>query len=251
MRRLRKNKGFTLIELLAVVLIIGILVTVGSIAITSAIDKTNRTKVKADFNEFETALTFTINSNPQLARATGHQCTEVLRVYNESAEPALRIDLAHSGSENTLHEGNSTFANLSDITATSVIATSYTDPWGTPYKLYVTGDNLALTGRNGSDAESPDAELRIFVISNGPNTIGGTAINTLDADDIAMLIEYVNGELRIGYYNTDASDSKRIYWFGQDFPEFDAAKALDINDSKSVLNMNLACLEPVMQDVTE
>lgn len=248
---LRKNKGFTLIELLAVVLIIGILVTVGSIAITSAIDKTNRTKVKADFNEFETALTYVINSNPQLARVTGYQNTDVLRAYNESAEPALRVDLSHCGSENNLHDGGSTFSKLSDITQLTVVATAYMDPWGTPYKMYITGDDISLTGRNGEEADSQDAELRIFIVSNGPNTIGGTAVNVLDSDDIAMLVEYVNGQLRIGYHNTDTVSANNIYWFAQDFVGFDSSKALDPADSQSVLNMNLACLEPVMQDVSE
>lgn len=52
LKRYVKPKGFTLIELLAVVVIISILTTVGAIAISAAIDRTNRTKVRADFSEF-------------------------------------------------------------------------------------------------------------------------------------------------------------------------------------------------------
>lgn len=100
-----KPKGFTLIELLAVVVIISILTTVGAIAISAAIDRTNRTKVRADFSEFETTLTYTLNSSPQLARSEGHQCTDVLRAFTENAEQELKVDLSHTGSEDTLHNG--------------------------------------------------------------------------------------------------------------------------------------------------
>jgi prepilin-type N-terminal cleavage/methylation domain-containing protein len=251
LKRYVKPNGFTLIELLAVVVIISILTTVGAIAISAAIDRTNRTKVRADFSEFETTLTYTLNSSPQLARSEGHQCTDVLRAFTENAEQELKVDLSHTGSEDTLHNGGSTLVGISEISETTVVSTFYKDPWGTPYKVYVTGDNLGLTGKNGGDVDSPDAELRIFIISNGPNTIGGTATNLIDVDDIVLCAEYVNGVLRMGYHNTDNTDLTKLFWFSNDYTGFDDTKALNPESADSVLNMNFACLRPVSYNETE
>lgn len=242
-KKLFNKQGFTLIELLAVVLIIGILVTVGAVAISTAIDKTNRTKVDADFSEYMSCLTYSVNANPQLARRTGYQNTDILAALNSNFEPELQIDLEHSGSEDNLINGGSNLVSLRDITEGTIVASKFLDPWGTPYRLYIQANDLSLTGNSAKNEDQKDAELRIFIISNGPNTTSGTSANILDSDDIVAMIEYVNGELNTGYYNTGSTGSSNIFWFAQDLMGFDKSKALDTSSSDTILNMNYACLE--------
>lgn len=242
-KKLFNRKGFTLIELLAVVLIIGILVTVGAVAISTAIDKTNRTKVDADFREFMPCITYSINSDPQIIRKTGYQNADVLYVINSNLEPELQIDLSHCGSDDNLLNGGSNLSSIKDITQSTIVASKYLDPWGTPYRFYVQANDLALTGENSKNSEKNDAELRVFVISNGPNTISGKTVNLLDKDDIVAVVECVNGSMRIGYFNTSNTNSSDIFWFLEDIRGFDKSKALDTSAPDTVLNMNCACLE--------
>lgn len=234
-----------MVELLGVVVILGILITIGAVAVTSAINSANHTKVKADFKEFETAIKYILTDSPQLAKKTGYQNVDVLRTYNEFVEAELRIDLEHSGNEAALYEGGSNIIALNGLNQGSIVATNYIDPWGTPYKLYVQAENLGLTGNNGPGSDSPDAELRVFVISNGPNISGGAASNILDTDDICMMIEYVNGSIRTGFYNTDSTELTEICWFPNDIQGFDEGRVLDTSNPDTKLNMNLACTRPV------
>lgn len=237
MFNIKIKKGFTFVELLLALLIIGALTLIGFFAASAAISSANKTRVQSDFQELESECTLILLENPGVLKATGYQPKAVLSYFTNDSSP-LAVDLAHCGSDEELRNGGSDIESIRELNSKSVVGISSTDPWGTPYKIYIQANDLEATGD-----DKGDAEVRVFIISNGENKQGSDKPNLLDSDDICMLIEDINGKISVGYYNLDPS-LEQICWLSKDAKNI-ADVILNTKDPNVILNMNYACLKPV------
>lgn len=233
-----KTKGFTFVELLCALLIIGILALIATIAVSSAIASANYTRIQSDFQEMESDCTLVMLENPGISKINGYQPKSILS-YFVNTESTMAIDFTHCGDNKILRNGGSKIESLQDTTSKMLIGLKSIDPWGTPYRIYVQANDLKATGTGAGDAE-----LRIFVISSGENRKSNDLPNMLDSDDICMLVENVNGKVRVGYHNLVGAPQEEICWMSDDSEDISACR-VDPKNSNAVLNMNYATLEPV------
>ena len=151
-----KSNGFTLIEIMVVTLVVGLLATLGSIAVTRGVSKSRVNEASTELNMVSTAIL-------QLAWDTGRWPNQRLRTSPGSAE---LWDLSSSSSG--LMASNTTYTGWKGPYYDGEVL----DPWGNPYFF------------------DPDYRVggvyRIVVGSFGPN---GQGRNRYDNDDIYVFLD--------------------------------------------------------------
>lgn len=155
---IKNKKGFTLVEILITVVIIGLLASMGSLAIMKSINNARIKTAESELAVFSTAVL-------QLAWDTGRWPNGTDRTQAGSDEV---WDISSLESGLMMADTNNVYLDWKGPYYEGVT----NDPWGNPYFF---------------DPDfKVDGQMRVVVGSFGPNGIGR---NAYDSDDIYILLD--------------------------------------------------------------
>ncbi len=186
-----RKRGFTMIELIGAMIIIAILTVAGITAIATAISNSRMSATQTDLSGFQSPIEQFMLENPQMAKE------------KDVSKIAAKLDEYLEGEMQFKTVPTETDAATATIEAWQ---TKRNDAWDEPFRIYIDPANHSAT--QGKD-DSKDTELRIFVISNGKNSMTG-ANNNKDVDgddDMFLMVQLVNGQVSHGMYGMRDGDS--------------------------------------------
>ncbi len=160
------NRGFTLIEMIIVIIILGILVTVGSASYRGVVEEARRSEARRNLDDIKKAIeTARVKSGKRLNQITGSNCSFCtacggdLRDVPDTHECVVRWNRLLT---NVSADG---YGNISKFKR---------DPWGSPYVIdendgeYVTNpcrrDWIGSVGPDGTYGTSDDIIIRFTMI---------------------------------------------------------------------------------------
>ena len=177
-QRIKNRIGFTLIQLLVVIVILAILSYAAVSGMLSAINGGRQSTTLSDFKTYSQDIETAVFDNPTLADNAA-TATSIANVINPYLDANMNFTVPSSGT-------TSTFTSVRK------------DPWGHPYTLYITNP-----AANGGTSHTT---CLIVIKSNGANgvTAGGS---TVDSDDLAYVIEVVDGAVHEASYGFGKHDT--------------------------------------------
>lgn len=128
-----KKNGFTLLELLVVIVILGLLITLGSKSLRAVKRSAKRTKALVEIKSIETALNAYQNKYGKLPAPNILQGREDLEDGEEESQDTLAILMAE---DSLLNPAQLVFLE----TQGSSVAGVFVDPWGSQYKILLDTD---------------------------------------------------------------------------------------------------------------
>ena len=175
---MKKRKGFNLVELLVVMIIIAILVLVAFFSGKKYMTKAYMTNVQNDFHNIEVTVTQMLLEHPEYINLKSTTTNFVSKCVS-SVNRYLAEEVAASGTSIPV-----TLAKL--------------DPWANDYRVYFITD------------DTNSKYFRFCVVSNGPNTKAHADAGKIDKDDLVLVMELKNGEVKSKMYgftedNTDGT----------------------------------------------
>lgn len=225
------RKGFSIVQIILVILGIAILTAATIFASISFINSSKYSKTQQELTTLQTPIMQFMLENPQYARSVkdGNDAdlAAMLTALNVYLDGDMKISLANTGTEEIFAVGGGSLTSISGIKTTDYIGIARKDAWGTPYRIYVNPSQLVTLIKNGGTAptyanlgkpqtasttgEQNDSELRIFIVSSGPNgKTGGMPTSSaalIDEDDVFVVCEYINGTLRTGFHGLRSDDT--------------------------------------------
>ncbi len=186
-----------MIELVGAMIIISVLSIAGITAVNKSIQNSRYSAVEQDMSGFITPISQFIIENPQYSSFTITNRPEVLVNLNKYLEADMKYKTICKNT--TVFEGPIAEFEL-----------NLRDPWGTPYRLFISGLDNSNTGIAKKGVK--DAEFRAWIVSNGPNrkTLNNFAAYIDGVDDIFMQVQSVNGEITVSRYGFPKNNTKFV-----------------------------------------
>ncbi len=188
------KKGFTTIELVGAMIIIAVLSIAGVTAVNKAVQNSRMTALREDLSGFVQPISQFIIENPEVFTKSTQpfNCAAELNEYLEGDMQFKQVPAKTLGADQLK------FLRYWEL--------KREDPWKTPYRIFITTVDHPATGYTNS----PDQEIRIFVVSSGKNrrTQADNIFEIDGVDDAFVMIESINGEISSGFYGMRDGNSE-------------------------------------------